>query len=150
MITSRNNAFSRCNLKNATLNNSKPIRVNKLVAKHLTYQSSLNIYKHPSVLSIFSWQACDFSSLFKVDQKWRWYKVWRLRGGGGLMFVFDSLNKLILLLLSFCYSLSMEFQELPCSFSWHTHGHENLSKKVAKKNDKCFGRHVHHRTLPYV
>lgn len=48
MIISRNNAFSRCNLKNAILNYSKPIRVNKLVTKHLTYQRSLNICKHPS------------------------------------------------------------------------------------------------------
>ncbi len=68
MIISRNNAFSRCDLKNATLNNSKPIRVNKLVTKHLTYQRSLNICKHPSVLSTFSWHAYDFSSCLKWTQ----------------------------------------------------------------------------------
>jgi hypothetical protein len=104
MIISRNNASSRCNLKNATLNYSKPIRVNNLVTKHLTYQRSLNICKHPSILSIFSWHTYDFSSCLKWTKNWRWYKVWRLRGGGSLMFFFDSLNKLILLLLSFCSS----------------------------------------------
>ncbi len=68
MIILRNNAFSRCDLKNATLNNSKPIRLNKLVTKHLTYQRSLNICKHPSVLSTFSWHAYDFSSCLKWTQ----------------------------------------------------------------------------------
>ncbi len=65
MIISRNNAFSRCNLKNATLNNSKPIRVFKLVTKHLTYRSNLHICKHPSVFSIFSCHSYDFSSCLK-------------------------------------------------------------------------------------
>lgn len=65
MIVFRNNAFFRCNLKNVTLNNSKPIRVNKLVTHNLTYQRSLNIFKHRSVLSIFSWHAYDFSSCLK-------------------------------------------------------------------------------------